>query len=188
MSSGPLPCGVPFLRGRRGGVTKTIVFVAAMAAAVPPASGAPGAHVGGVEEAVAGRMIARVNHHRTLAGLAPLSPDARLSRAAGEHARAMAEHDFFAHQRNEGDSFSARASAAGYRWRLVAENIAAGLSSPEDTVDGWMDSEGHRRNILDTRLRHAGVGYALIDPDPGRVRYRHYWVLKLGAPAEPSPR
>jgi uncharacterized protein YkwD len=157
-------------------------------AAVLWAAAAPEARIAaaaGPEAAIAERMLARINHHRSRAGLAPVALDAALGRAAHGHARAMADGEFFAHESRDGTDFSARAGRAGYKWRLIAENIAAGLDTPESTVDGWMDSEGHRRNMLTPRYRDAGVGHVFLDSDPGDVRYRHYWVLMLGLRADP---
>ena len=58
----------------------------------------------------------------------------------------------------------------------------AGAPAPEEVVDDWMQSPGHRRNILEAAFIHAGVGHAFRDPDRGRLQFRHYWTLLLGAP------
>jgi uncharacterized protein YkwD len=70
----------------------------------------------------------------------------------------------------------------GYPWRLVAENIAAGMQGGRETVAVWIASPGHKRNMLIEGLNHAGIGYAQVSPDPGKVVYEHYWVLVMGAP------
>ena len=93
----------------------------------------------------------------------------------------MVARDYFSHDGPGGAGFQQRISRAGYHWRVAAENLAGGLSSPEATVDSWMTSTGHRQNLLNPLFRHAGIGYALADPDGGTVRYRHYWALTLGA-------
>ena len=136
------------------------------------------------EDPLASRMIARVNLYRSRQGLAPLRPDAALARAAEAHARDMAEHANFTHVGSDGAALGARASRAGYRWQRIAENIAGGQASPEAVVDDWMASEGHRANILEPAYRDAGVGHVVRDPDRGRLRYRHYWVLILGEQSE----
>ena len=136
--------------------------------------------------AYAGRMVARVNWHRHRAGMGAIVLSGALNAAATGHARAMASNDFFSHDAPDGIDFATRAARAGYRWRLIAENLSAGIATPESTVDGWMESEGHRRNMLTRSFRDAGVGHAFLDPDPGEVRYGHYWVLMLGAPADGS--
>jgi uncharacterized protein YkwD len=147
-------------------------------APAPPVVAQPG---------IAGRMLTRINEYRRRAGLGPLSLNAALDRAAGAHAADMAAKDYFAHEAPDGSDFARRAGRAGYRWRVIGENIAAGLTTPEATVDGWMDSDGHRRNMLSDRFTEIGVGHVFLSPDPGKVNYGHYWVLMLGTPAAPAP-
>lgn len=133
------------------------------------------------EPTLEARVLARVNHYRAENQLAPLSADASLAAAALAHARDMVEQDFFAHGGSDGANSGIRARRAGYGWRAVGENIAAGLSSPEGTVDQWMASEGHRRNMLNPIFRDAGIGHVYRAEDGGKIRYRHYWVLVLAA-------
>ena len=128
-------------------------------------------------------MIDRINLHRARQGLGPVRLDAALSRAAAAHSRDMAENDVFGHTGSDGSTIGARASRAGYAWRRIGENVAGGGTRPEEVVDDWLASEGHRRNMLEPAYVDAGVGHSVRDPDPGRVRYRHYWTLMLGAPA-----
>ena len=71
---------------------------------------------------------------------------------------------------------------AGYQWSGAGENIAAGYASPEDVMDGWMNSQGHRANILNCAFRDIGVGYVYLANDTGQVNYRHYWTQDFGTP------
>ncbi len=96
----------------------------------------------------------------------------------------MAEDDFFGHTGADGSLIGQRVSQAGYNWRLVAENIAAGEAEGGAVVQQWIDSPGHRRNLLMAGLRHAGLAHVRRDPDPGKITFRDYWVLVLAAPAE----
>lgn len=86
-----------------------------------------------------------------------------LGRAARRHNSTMVAENHFSHQTPGEASLGKRVTRAGYkRWRLVAENIALGYRgsgswSPRGVVRSWMRSPGHRRNILDCRLRHIGV-------------------------------
>lgn len=86
-----------------------------------------------------------------------------LGRAARRHNSTMVAKNHFSHQTPGEASLGKRVTRAGYkRWRLVAENIALGYRdsgnwSPRGVVRAWMRSPGHRRNILDCRLRHIGV-------------------------------
>jgi uncharacterized protein YkwD len=167
----------------RSGIALLALAFALAAEPVPAAEPAPQDRV--AVDAVPARMVARINLHRARHGVPPLRLDAALSHAASGHARDMADEDFFAHAGANGTTIGARARQAGYAWRRIAENIAAGMAEPEDAVDDWMGSEGHRLNMLEPEYVHAGVGHAFRDPDPGRLRYRHYWTLMLGTPGDP---
>jgi len=134
-----------------------------------------------IPKAAVSVMIA-LNKFRAVNGLTRLAYDKRLATAATKHAQAMATADFFSHTGANGSSISKRVSNVGYPWRLVAENIAAGMQGGEEAVAVWIDSPGHRKNMLTEDLTHAGIGYAGVSPDPGKVVYEHYWVLVMGAP------
>ncbi|MGR3323305.1 MAG: CAP domain-containing protein [Pseudooceanicola sp.] len=120
-------------------------------------------------------VIAAMNDARAAAGLAPLSADARLTEAARTHAADMIRRGYFAHNTPEGDGPSDRASAAGYEWCFVAENIAQGQSGVAEVMESWMNSPGHRANILHARPREAGVARL---PGTGRST----WVSVFAAP------
>tara|TARA_Y100001936_G_scaffold251935_1_gene309726 strand:- start:5242 stop:5745 length:504 start_codon:yes stop_codon:yes gene_type:complete len=129
-----------------------------------------------------GPVLATINKFRSANGLSTLTIDKRLMQAADRHARSMAKDDFFSHVGANGSRIGQRVSDAGYPWRLVAENIAAGMADGIEAVGVWIDSPGHRKNMLTDGHKHAGIGYARISPDPGKVVYKQYWVLVLGAP------
>jgi uncharacterized protein YkwD len=71
-------------------------------------------------------------------------------------------------------SLGVRVRRAGYDWTMLGENVAAGYRTPASVVRGWMHSAGHRRNILNCRYRHIGVGYAVSD------RGTPYWTQVFG--------
>jgi uncharacterized protein YkwD len=98
--------------------------------------------------------------------------------AAVAHARDMARRSYFDHQAPDGSQPRDRVRRAGYRWRLVGENIAFGPESAEEVVSGWLASPGHCANIMDPRFREMGVAVA-----QGRKRGHIYWVQALAAPA-----
>jgi uncharacterized protein YkwD len=125
-----------------------------------------------------------VNGFRAANSEPPLTSHRYLDRAAGRHAKAMADQDFFSHTGADGSIIGQRVSEAGYNWRLVAENIAAGIKDPARVVASWIDSPGHRKNMLLPGLRHAGLAHVRRDPDPGRLSYGDYWVLVLAAPTK----
>ena len=118
----------------------------------------------------------RVGRCRRRGGCGDLSVDRRLIVAASDHAADMARHDYFAHESRDGDGAGDRVSEAGYRWQRYGENIARGVNSPYEVVDGWMHSPEHRHNILDCRLDQMGIGLA-IDRD-----HDVYWVQDFATP------
>ena len=131
---------------------------------------------GGGAAAVLGEVVDRTNAERARHGLRALTVDQRLAAAAQAHSADMVRRAFFAHESPDGRQVWDRAVAAGYAYRKVAENIAAGQRSAEEVVRGWMESPGHRANILDGDLAQIGVG---------RVEggsYGVYWTQVFGTP------
>jgi uncharacterized protein YkwD len=131
-------------------------------------------------------VLSAVNTVREKAGCEPLRLDARLTAAAEGHARAMAEQNFFGHVGKHGSRLETRIRKQGYDYREAAENIAAGQSSALQAVESWLNSAGHRRNILDCRMKDTGIamGYQ-ADDRPIRgfpVPLQYYWVQVFAAP------
>jgi uncharacterized protein YkwD/stress response protein SCP2 len=121
-------------------------------------------------------VAALTNVERARAGLPALAIVPLLAAAAQAHSADMAARDFFAHESPEGSQVWDRVLAVGYRYAKVAENIAAGQRTPAEAVTGWMNSPGHRRNILDPELQQIGVGYVVGG------RYGTYWTQVFGRP------
>ncbi|WP_407697595.1 CAP domain-containing protein [Streptomyces corynorhini] len=105
-------------------------------------------------------IVALTNAERAAAGLRPLADDARLAAAAQGHCADMADRAFYAHTSPEGHRPWDRAAAAGAAHRGVGENIACGQRTAREVVRGWMDSPGHRANILAPDFTHLGTGFA----------------------------
>jgi uncharacterized protein YkwD len=103
-------------------------------------------------------VIRLSNTERSNAGCDALRPDARLAEAAGAHSADMAVRDYFSHTTPEGLSFVDRVRAAGYP-SPGGENIAWGQRNPAAVVEDWMNSPGHRRNILNCDFTAIGVGF-----------------------------
>jgi len=98
--------------------------------------------------------------------------------AAREHSDDMATHNFFDHTGSDGRSASDRVTGQGYRWRTVGENIAAGRETAAETVNDWLESPGHCRNIMNPAF--AEVAVACVENSDSD--YRRYWTNVLAAP------
>lgn len=104
------------------------------------------------------QVVALVNKERAAAGCGPVTEDAQLDRAAQGHSDDMAARGFFDHTNPDGDGPGERITAAGYRWSTYGENIAKGQQTPQAVMDSWMNSPGHRANILNCSFKNIGVG------------------------------
>ncbi|WP_435738241.1 CAP domain-containing protein [Cellulosimicrobium sp. PMB13] len=129
---------------------------AAPTATPPTVAAAPGP---GVLSAEGAAVVELTNAERAAAGCGPLAVDDRLTAAAQLHSEDMLAQDYFDHTSLDGRSPWDRAEAQGYE-NPGAENIAKGQATAEEVVRAWMDSPGHRANILDCDLREIGVGHA----------------------------
>ena len=107
--------------------------------------------------AYAQEVIRLVNIEREKAGLPALKTDALLNQAAQQRAVEIA--DSFAHTRPDGSNCFTVLKEFGISYRACGENIAKGQITPERVVTGWMNSEGHRKNILNGNFTTIGVGY-----------------------------
>ncbi|MEV6118277.1 sigma-70 family RNA polymerase sigma factor [Streptomyces sp. NPDC052109] len=105
-----------------------------------------------------GQVVALVNKERSAAGCGPLTEDPQLQKAAQGHSDDMAARDFFDHTNPDGADPGQRITAAGYRWSTYGENIAQGQQSAAAVMQSWMNSPGHRANILNCSFKDIGVG------------------------------
>ena len=113
-------------------------------------------------------VVRLVNIERTERGLSALTMDTTLNAAAAERVEETITR--FAHERPDGSSCFTILQEYGISYRTAAENIARGQGTPAAVVNSWMNSEGHRANILNSSLRKIGVGYARGG------QYGTYWV------------
>ena len=128
------------------------------------------------------QVVELTNIERAKAGLSPLELNNRLLNAAQDHSNDMAQDDFFSHTGADGSSIGDRVRASGYQYSTTGENIAAGQTTPAQVVEGWMNSPGHRANILNPNYTEIGVGYEYLQNDTGSVNYNHYWTQVFGTP------
>ncbi|MEL6681695.1 MAG: CAP domain-containing protein [Pseudomonadota bacterium] len=122
---------------------------------------------------LATEIAAGVNANRRAGGQAPLRFNRRLGQAAMVHACDMLRNNFFDHRGSDGSNSQRRVRNAGYEDCIVAENIAWGYPRAEQIVSGWMNSPGHRRNMMHPRVEEFGVGITQGPKGP-------YWVLVVG--------
>jgi uncharacterized protein YkwD len=122
------------------------------------------------------QLLAEVNAQRTRAGLRRLTVDSRLDRAAWAIACDNATRNRLSHTGGNGSTLASRLQAVGYAWRAANENLALANATPAQTVQLWMNSPGHRANILSTSTVHFGS--AVARSRDGRL----YWAMVSGAP------
>lgn len=123
-----------------------------------PSSPAPNQpETGGSQDAFANQVVDLVNKERTKAGLPALTVDSGAAAAAQTRAKEIVSS--FSHTRPDGSAFSTALSAAGVNYTGAGENIAYGQTTPEQVMDGWMNSAGHRANILNGSFTSIGVGH-----------------------------
>ena len=109
----------------------------------------------------ASQVVALVNAERAKYGLSALKADSRVQQAA--QVRAAETVQSFSHTRPNGSSFSTALTEAGVSYTLSGENIAYGQSTPQQVVNAWMNSSGHRANILNESFTTIGVGYTVVN-------------------------
>jgi uncharacterized protein YkwD len=125
---------------------------------------------------VAVALVTQHNEARASRSLAPLKPHTKLMSAAQEHAEWMAKNKKMSHVGAGGSSVSQRIVAEEYYYRNCGENIAYGYRSVASVMNGWLNSKGHRDNILGSSYVDLGIGLAA---DEHGVLY---WCVVFGRP------
>jgi uncharacterized protein YkwD len=108
----------------------------------------------------------------------PLTLSAALTRAAAAHAADMAANAFMGHVGSDGSSAAERVSRAGYRWRSVGENVAAGHPDADAVVEGWLDSAGHCENIMSSHFAEMGVAFAAAPRSELRILWSQVFAAR----------
>lgn len=117
-------------------------------------------------------VLALVNKERAAVGCPALTVNEKLTKAAQAHSEDMAAHSNMSHTGSDGSDPGTRITRAGYQWSTYAENVAYGYDTAAKVMEGWMNSPGHKRNILDCNVKEIGIGLA----QPGQ-----YWTQDFGA-------
>ncbi|MFE2875864.1 CAP domain-containing protein [Streptomyces roseus] len=135
-----------------------------------PTAEQPTAPTGGASGPAA-EVVALVNQERAKAGCSALTVNPKLTAAALNHSQDMAAHSTMSHTGSDGSDPGERITRSGFSWMTYGENVAYGYSTPEQVMTGWMNSPGHRENILNCAFKEIGVG--LAQPNS-------YWTQDFG--------
>jgi len=127
------------------------------------------------------QVLDLTNAERAKEGLADLVWNDQLAQAAVNHAQDMIDRGYFSHFSPEGDSVGDRATAAGYAWWMIGENIAEGQKTPQEVVEAWMNSPEHQANILRADFTDLGVGAR------ASIMGRYRWVQVFGRELSEAP-
>jgi uncharacterized protein YkwD len=122
------------------------------------------------------RAQARQCGNEAMPAAPPLAWSDVLFDAAVDHSRDMASHDYFDHKGTDGTRLMQRATARGYNWRAIGENIAGGDGSIERVMGGWLRSPDHCKNIMNAE--YADIAMACVERDG--TRWGTYWTMVLG--------
>ncbi|MFD6876214.1 MULTISPECIES: CAP domain-containing protein [unclassified Streptomyces] len=140
-----------------------------------PSTGAPGTGAPTDAQAPTGaaaEVLTLVNKERAAVGCPVLTVNEKLTKAAQDHSADMAAHSNMSHTGSDGSDPGQRITRAGYQWSTYGENVAYGYDTAAKVMEGWMNSPGHKRNILDCSFKEIGIGLA----QPGQ-----YWTQSFGA-------
>ncbi|TMW56082.1 hypothetical protein Poli38472_008730 [Pythium oligandrum] len=119
------------------------------------------------------QMLDAVNAERAKAGLKPYCYNSKLNTAAQKHSEDQARNKKMTHDGSDGADMAKRASREGYKWQGLGENVAAGQQTVADVMKSWMNSPGHKANIMGGST-HFGMGYAKGGNTP-------YWTQSFGS-------
>jgi len=135
--------------------------------------------------AISRRVLALTNDARShtrrcgstsFAAAPPLSLNVLLERAALDHSKDMAAHNYMDHTGRDGSTPADRITHTGYEWRMVGENLASGVMTPEDAVAGWLHSPHHCANLMTARFTEMGIAFAVNSNSDAGV----YWTQTFG--------
>lgn len=127
----------------------------------------PAPSEGGIDQ----RILYLTNVERSRVGSSALSLNSRLMAAAKTHTDLMIKANQLSHQLPGEPSLGGRILQTGYQGSAIAENIAQGQQTPEQAMSSWMNSPGHRANLLEPKYQHLGVGYG-----------NNFWTQVFGKP------
>jgi uncharacterized protein YkwD len=121
------------------------------------------------------QILGLVNQERAKVGADPLKINEQLDLAADQHTLDQASMNKMSHTGSNGSNMGDRIKNAGYVFSSAGENVAYGFGDAAAVMSGWMNSEGHRQNILNPNYKEIGIGYAQ------GADGRPYWTQDFGA-------
>ena len=132
----------------------------------PAATPAADASISSIEQ----QVLTLTNQERAKEGLKPLATDSALMDSARAKSSDMSNNNYFSHTSPTLGSPFDQMKAKGIQYKAAAENIAMGQRTAAEVVKGWMESPGHRANIMNGNFTHIGIGY---------VAQGHYWTQQF---------
>ena len=120
------------------------------------------------------KLAQQINQTRMRHGLTVLTMSQELFLAAQQHACDNARHNRLSHTGTDGSNFGQRILRVNYSYRFAGENVALGYATPDATLQAWLQSAGHRRNVLSSHPDNLGLGVAR--GEDGRL----HWVMLVG--------
>ena len=170
--------------GSDGAATTATVSTAsavspASAATAPAATSSNIDVASALEQLNAARAVARTCGTTLMPAVPPLRWNAALEQAAVGHSEWMQANDTFSHTGADGSTVGTRVTAAGYAWKMVGENIAAGQPDVTSVIAAWLASEGHCRNIMHPDFVDVALA---MKPGTSSNTYRTWWTLDFGRP------
>ena len=172
-------CGGGGSDGTTATVSTASAVSAASAATTPAAMSSNIDAASALEQLNAARAVARTCGTTLMPAVAPLRWDAALAPAAVGPAEWMQANNTFSHTGADGSTVGTRATAAGYAWKMVGENIAAGQRDVPSVIAAWLESEGHCRNIMHPDFVDVALA---LKPGTSSNTYRTWWTLDFGRP------
>lgn len=123
-------------------------------------------------------VLADMNAYRAQYGLGTLIWNDTLAESSQTHSDDLAAHGILSHNGTDGSTPAFRAQRAGYRYRMIAENVASGQKNWPDVLQAWKDSPGHNKNLLSPTATEIGIS---LTHEPTTL-YINYWAMLLGKP------
>jgi len=153
-------------------------IVLAAPLAIPQPEDAPVVSRRVLELVNAARAHARVCGRQSFEATTPLRLSVALGNAALAHSLDMAAHNYFEHVGADGSTPAARVTREGYAWRVVGENLAAGVATADEAVAGWLQSPPHCQNLMDPRFTDMGVAFKANPRDSSVI----FWTQVFAQP------